>query len=101
MAEAILRERGQRSIVASMKSHGRGRNGLQFAFHRQLITCPPSTNTDHEQLIGRLHRDGQQNDVETEVFAHTPELRNRLDSAKARARYVSATWGAPQKLSRL
>jgi hypothetical protein len=96
--ERIGKERGDRSIVASIKSHGRGRNGLQFFFNRQLVACPPSTATDWEQLLGRTHRRGQVKEVTAEFFAHTPELISHLQTAISRAEYVQATLGSAQKL---
>jgi len=35
--EAIIKENGSRSIIASLKSHGRGRDRLQFSFCHQLV----------------------------------------------------------------
>jgi hypothetical protein len=94
----IDREIGDRSIVASINSHGRGRNGLQYKFHRQLVGHPPGTATAWEQLGGRLHRPGQKRGVLTWYYAHTPELAKQIDKALLRASYVQATIGAEQKL---
>jgi hypothetical protein len=96
--ERIGRELGDRSIVASIKSHGRGRDGLQYKFHRQLVGHPPASATDWEQMLGRLHRSGQKKGVLTWYYAHTPELAKQIDKALLRASYVQATIGAEQKL---
>jgi hypothetical protein len=94
----IATEKGDRSIVASIKSHGEGRDGLQYRFHRQLVAHPPSGATTWEQLLGRLHRTGQERDVATWFYSHTEELEANLASAISRANYVQSTIGARQKL---
>lgn len=98
--EKLKAERGERSIIASIKSHGRGRNGLQFLFNRQLVANVPASATAWEQLLGRLHRRGQtQGDVSTEVYSHTEEFRKSIAQALRRAAYVEGTLGAKQKLA--
>jgi hypothetical protein len=98
-AEIIAREDGSRSIIASIKAHGTGRDGLQRLFKTQLVTNPPSSATAWEQLLGRLHRIGQKADTVTaEVYRHTQEFRNSVDQAMARALYVQETLGSEQKL---
>lgn len=95
----IKRETGARSIVASIKAHGTGRDGLQRIFATQLVANPPSSATAWEQLLGRLHRIGQKAPVVRAFFyRHTPELREHVDQALRRAFYVQATLGAAQKL---
>jgi len=62
--------RGDRIVVASMSSHGTGRN-LQ-AFERQLVVQWPRSAGDAEQLLGRLHRTGQRADeVVADVLVST------------------------------
>jgi hypothetical protein len=95
---AIKAERGDRSIVASIKSHGTGRNGLQYLFDRQLVAQPPSSNKEWEQLLGRLHRHGQSSSVTTEFYRHTKELKKHVDSALEKALYVEQTMGTQQKI---
>ncbi|MEO9194312.1 MAG: DEAD/DEAH box helicase family protein [Polyangia bacterium] len=99
-AEArILAEKGDRSIVASMASHGEGRNGLQFLFKEQLVTTPPPSGKEWEQLLGRLHRVGQTADeVTTHVYRHTPELADAIDRAVSLTKYVEGLLSANQKL---
>ena len=95
----ILKEDGRRSIVVSVKSHGRGRNGLQHRFWRQLLSQMLSSSRMNAQLLARLHRLGQkENTVETDVYLHTPEIRKRFRQALSRARYVQETMGERQKL---
>jgi hypothetical protein len=104
-AEARIKaERGDRSIIASLRSHGEGRDGLQFLFHEQLVANPPVSRKTGgagrwEQLLGRLHRQGQQSDeVITYVYRHTWEMREAWDRALELARYVTGTMGSYQKL---
>ncbi len=93
----LAQEQGDRSIIASIKSHGVGRDGLQRLFSQQLVAQPPSTATTWEQLLGRLHRQGQANDVHTLFYAHTPELRSYIAKSLRRATYVEMLRN-PQKI---
>lgn len=95
----IGREKGDRSIIASIHAHGTGRDGLQRLFETQLIANPPSSAQSWEQLLGRLHRIGQSSDMVTaEVYRHTKEFRSSIDKAMGRALYVQETLGSEQKL---
>lgn len=88
----ILRERGDASIIASIKSHGTGRDGLQFLYRDQLIANPSSSATNWEQLLGRLHRTGQRApEVRAEFYCHTMEMRSQMETALRRAEYVGTT----------
>jgi hypothetical protein len=92
-------EKGDKSIIASIDSHGRGRNGLQFLFSDQLIAQIPSSARRWEQLLGRLIRRGQRADeVTTWLYLHVPELRDAVDQALRRSEYVEETLGMQQKL---
>lgn len=90
--ERIRAERGERSIIASIKSHGTGRDGLQEYFARQLVASPPSSANEWEQLLGRLHRtrrdDRRVPDVTAEYYAHTKELRRCMVEAMRRSHFV-------------
>lgn len=99
-AEAKIRaEKGDQSIVASIKSHSVGRDGLQFLFNEQLVTTPPSDGAAWQQLLGRLHRPGQEADeVVTYVYRHTPEMSEAIDKAINFAKFVVGITGASQKL---
>ena len=99
-AEAIIKERGDRSMVASLKSHGRGRDRLQFIFHHQLVAQTPASSKIWEQCLGRLIRRGQSStEVLTEVYAHLPELRKTLEQALRRSQYVFETMDNQHKLA--
>lgn len=95
----LRQERGDRSIICSIRSNGRGRNGLQYVFDRQLIINPPASATGFEQLLARAHRKGQRSErVTAEVYQHTPELRKAVEQAMRRSEYVKDILGADQKL---
>jgi hypothetical protein len=97
--ERIRAEKGDRSIIASMQSHGRGRDGLQYLFAEQLFSAFPSSGRAVEQNFARLHRPGQPApQVCTWVYQHAVELREAFKQACARARFANSTWGTNQKL---
>lgn len=89
--ERIRAEKGDRSIICSIKAHGAGTDGLQNIFNHQLIAETPASNskqTGYEQLLGRLHRQGQTKDaVHTFVYVHVSELMDGLRRAKAQAEF--------------
>lgn len=94
-------EIGDRSIIASIKSHGVGRDGLQVLFCRQLIAQPPSSASIFEQLLGRTARDGQtESRVEADFYAHTAEYRAAYEQAVLRAQYVAGVTGQQQMILR-
>lgn len=95
--EGIAREKGDRTVIASIKAHGVGKN-LQ-AFNDQLIVSPPSDAAAWEQALGRTHRQGQKADeVLCDVYRHTPEMASAVDGAIMRARYIFETTGQKQRL---
>lgn len=95
----ILAEKGDRSIIASIDSHGRGRDGLQYLFHEQLLTSPPSSGRMTEQVLARLHRVGQpHHEVNTWFYDHVPEFSASIEKATRRAEFAQDTWGASQKV---
>lgn len=99
--ERIMAETGGRSIIASIESHGRGRDGLQVLYSQQLVSQPPSSSRRWEQLLGRLERDGQRAErVTAEYYAPTDELQAAFDTALLRAGYVRGTQGQTHKLIR-
>lgn len=100
--ERIMAELGDRTIIASLKSHGRGRNGLQYCFNKQLITQTLASGANYEQLFGRMERDGQtQEVVETFIYLHTEELKRSFRQALRKSEYVTDTLVSEQlKLTR-
>lgn len=94
----ILGEDGSRSIIASIRAHGTGKN-LQHAFANQIVLNPPSDGAAWEQLLGRTHRQGQPADeVAVTVYRHTEELKDALDSARRASAYITGTMGGSSKL---
>ena len=102
--ERLAAEKGDRSIIASIKSHGTGRDGLQRLFYQQLIANPPVSKATGgaarwEQLLGRLHREGQKApQIDSWIYRHTEEMRDAWDRAHQLASYVTQTIGSYQKL---
>jgi hypothetical protein len=93
----IVTEKGKRSIVASIRAHGTGKN-LQM-FSRNLIGNCPSDGAATEQLLARTHRPGQNADqVEAEFYLHTEQVIGDFLMARGRAQYIYETTGNPQKL---
>jgi hypothetical protein len=99
-AEARLRaEKGDRSIIASIRAHGTGRDGLQRLFAEQLVANPPSSGSAFEQLLGRLHRTGQSADeVLTVIYRQTRDMALAVDNALREAKFIEGMTGAFQKL---
>ena len=59
----------------------------------------PSSGDGCEQLLGRLHRIGQDADeVNTWTYRHVKEFRDGIDKAIEQARFLKATLGSDQKL---
>lgn len=95
----IAAETGKTSIVASWKSHGTGRDGLQRLYCEQLVANPPADGGAWEQLLGRLHRLGQEADeVYCDIYRHVPEFRDPVDRALVLAKYIEGLTGNRQKL---
>lgn len=95
-SEGIRAETGDRTIVASVKAHGTGKN-LQ-GWSRALVAGSMSDAGAWEQLLARHHRTGQTKDVTFAVYQHTSEVRRAFEDAQERARYVHATTGLAQRL---
>ena len=95
----IMAERGHTSIVASIDSHGRGRDGLQYLFNEQLCAHAPASGRMTEQVFARLHRVGQPKpEVNSWHYRHFSEMADAFDRAVGRAEFARDTWGASQKV---
>lgn len=90
----ILREAGARSIIASVKAHGTGRN-LQ-AFSHALVVGAPSSGAITEQLLGRLMREGQRADVVR--FRFYDSFKTELEQAARYAQFIERISGNAQHL---
>jgi hypothetical protein len=88
-------EDGSRSIVASQKAHGTGKN--MQAWRKALISNPPVKG--YEQLLARLHRQGQEAaSVDVFVYRHTIEVREAFEKARGNAQFVFETTGRNERL---
>ncbi len=92
----IEQEKGP--FIASISSHGTGKNLQHFHNKNLVLSCPPS-NSVWEQLIGRTHRIGQTADQVTfDVYLPISELREGMKTALKDAHYVQDSTGQQQKL---
>ena len=83
----------------SIRSHGTGIDGLQYIYSRMLVLEDAEGAVAWEQLLGRLHRQGQKADVVVCcVVAHTEALTKALENAKKKAAVEQKVTGAAQKL---
>lgn len=84
-------------IVASIAAHSEGKNLQRWS--KNLVTSPPSSGKQWNQLIGRSHRQGQQADeVEVWVLTFLPEQVASFQKAVQEAKYVEETTGVRQRL---
>ena len=85
-------------MALSVRVHGTGLN-LQHAHSENLILSFPSSGKTMEQLVGRTHRQGQEEDeVNLFYYQHTADAREAILKARADARYIEETQGSPMKL---
>lgn len=94
----IESERGDRSVIASIKANGTGRN-LQYAFDECLYTSMLPSGMWIEQSLGRFHRNGHKSDhVNAEVIVASVEHVLALDQAIVDCTYYKQTQGVDQKI---
>ena len=85
-------------FVASMKANGTGRNLQPWCDN--LLTAPPFTGAQLEQLLGRTHRQGQRAETVTvELMVNCWEHINTFWKSVADCEYTEGTTGIPQKVS--
>lgn len=100
--DRLRAEKGDRSIICSIKALGAGTDGLQHKFNRQLIVESPASNAGnegYEQLLARLLREGQPKDeIWTDGYFHIRELQDALRKAIAQAEFNREMTNNPQKL---
>jgi hypothetical protein len=89
--------RGAGSIACSVAAHGTGKN-LQ-RWHRARVIHPLATAGGWEQLIGRVHRQGQRSDaVFVEIVDAITYHAEVMQRVRAQARTTSAASGFDQKV---
>ena len=100
--ERLNAEKGDRSIICSIKALGAGTDGLQYKFSHALIAEPPASNGGNEgmeQLLARLHRQGQLADVvKYEGYFHVPELMDALRQVIVEAEWSIEMTSNPQRI---
>lgn len=89
-------ERKRRRVALSLGAHGTGRN-LQ-AWDQAVLPSFPTHQTKIQQLIGRLHREGQQSEDLIWWVPRGAFWSDLLDRAKANARWAERTSGEEQKI---
>jgi len=86
------------AAVISIPANLEGRN-LQYHWNKNLILSCPPTGALVEQLLGRTHREGQEEDTVYATFIEACEEQNRgIDRAVADARAIQDTTGQEQKM---
>jgi hypothetical protein len=96
--EYIEKADPRKSAIASRRANSTGRN-IQTIWSRALVTCPLSGDDAWEQLIGRLHRQGQLADEVTfDCLIGCFETWRAIERARASALAVRQTTGASRKL---
>lgn len=102
--KALMDERGDRAILSSIKSNGRGVDGLQHIFSSpgsaaQYYLNIPASDRGWAQSLARLHRRGQEcPEIPTWIPLHTREYRRSFENALRCAKYVEELTGEPRKL---
>lgn len=86
-----------RSIILSVDANREGRN-LQRKWWRNLVVSPEEGADKWQQLIGRTHRPGQEQDVTVDVFLGCEEHARAWSKAVAGAKAIKDTVGAESKL---
>lgn len=85
-------------MIASIDACSAGFN-LQNGWSQNLIVSMPTTGMQSEQLISRVHRDGQRADeVTVDVLAAVPEIFADFDKACSDARRATDMEGQEQRL---
>jgi hypothetical protein len=85
-------------VIASIAANITGRN-LQFKWHENLVTAPMADSERWEQLIGRTHRQGQEEDeVNVECLVGAKEHLEAIPRAISSSDVKEAMLGFRQKL---
>lgn len=98
LADRVLQGKEKpRTIIASVLCHGTGKD-LQGWAKAIVVQCP-SNGSAMEQLLGRLHRQGQKSDeVVYHVYLPGEWAQDAMDKARSECEYQEKTIGSPQKL---
>jgi len=97
VGNSVVDAKGNKSIICSIAAIGQGFN-LQM-FSKALITSCPSGAATVEQVLGRIHRDGQEADeVVVDVLLGCAEHAEAFERALDGARAAEDILGHSQKL---
>jgi len=86
----------ERSLAASIGAHGSGRNLQDWA--KAVVVESGMSGHIWEQLLGRLHRGGQERNVVFDILIPGDLFSSSIDSAKADAKFIQSMSGGPQRL---
>lgn len=86
-----------RPQVLSIRRFSTGVDGLQRRYNRALYVIVPNA-TKTEQSLGRLHREGQKQDVFVDMLLPITESMSILDKSKQQALRMQTTGFGQQKL---
>ena len=84
------------TAAAHISVHGTGKHLAQYS--HALVLEPPVNGPLWEQLLGRLHRNGQEQNVTYTSLAHTQRFKADFAKAREEARYAMQMTGSKQKL---
>lgn len=85
------------TAVLSIAAHGIGKNLTQWS--RAHVLTWPSDGQAVEQLLGRHHRPGQEDDeVYFSAYTHTPIFKKALKDSTTKAKYIESITGNKQKI---
>lgn len=83
-------------LCLSVSAYKEGWNGQPY--QNAIVLEVPSGGGIWEQVLGRLHRQGQCNDVAYHVISTVPMHKNAFKKAISQALYVQQKTGQPQKM---
>lgn len=100
---SVMRETGERSIVASIGAIARGYNlqgprGVRPHFHRGLVTHWPAGGATCEQLPGRIHREEQTLPCDLTYLVSCAEDAAAVYASRDAADRLEKRTGQPQKV---
>lgn len=97
LAQNVLDGADAPTIICSWLCHGTGKN-LQ-GWDRAIVVQTPGRGDTVEQLLGRLHRDGQQSDeVVFWWYVHSDWAKGAMAKARTESMYQERTLRQPQRL---